>query len=536
MWFFILVVVMFFFWGCSGKPVVEEKGPRRNLILIVVDTLRADHVSCYGEMAQTPVIDALADQGALFRRAYSHIAVTGPSHSSMFTGVLPFRHRVEKNTDILPESFETLAESLKNEGYSSYAVISLGVLKARFGLSQGFDVYEDHFESQWFLKAEEVTDRIEGILPDTLEKPVFLFAHYSDPHEPYSPPGLDYFEFSVKLNGESLGSCRVDGLGCEFPLLLKSGLNEVSFEPLDDGFEGHLGFRQLEVRASGVDVALGSGWEGTRGMPPRRLNRCQLPATLIVKTQAGQEVPASLSFFADEEIDDAVSRQRYALEVEYVDRQIGRLLELLKQRGLLEHSLVVLTSDHGEGLGQHNLFGHKKQVYDSLIRVPLIVVADGLISPGTEVAAPISHVDMNATIREILGLPPVGQSSGKIALPQLVSDTLDGEVPKISMTFKSSGEVDLRAVILGDYKLIRNLDTGEEEFYSLAQDPDELNDILSTGRLSTMSVKERNALASSGQILDSIARMEASGRHGFVETATLSPEDLARLEALGYTQ
>lgn len=267
-------------------------------------------------------------------------------------------------------------------------------------------------------------------------------------------------------------------------------------------------------------------------MPPRRLNRCRLPATLIINTQAGGEVPASLSFFADKEIDAAVSRQRYALEVEYVDRQIARLLDLLKQRGLLDHSLIVLTSDHGEGLGQHNLFGHKKQVYDSLIRVPLIVVADGLIRPGTEVTAPVSHVDMNATIREILGLPPVGQSSGRIVLPQLVSDTIDGEVPKISMTFKSSGEVDLRAVVLGEYKLIRNLDTGEEEFYSLVQDPDELNDILR----GTLSVKERRALASSGRILDSIAQMEASGRHGFVETATLSPEDLARLEALGYTQ
>ncbi len=528
----MLGMLIFLVWGCSGKPVIEEKGPKRNLILIVVDTLRADHVSCYGEMAQTPTIDALADQGVLFRRAYSHIAVTGPSHSSMFTGVLPFRHRVEKNTDILPESFETLAESLKDEGYSSYAVISLGVLKARFGLAQGFDVYEDHFESQWFLKAEEVTDRIEGILPDDPGNPLFLFAHYSDPHEPYSPPGLNYARFSVKLNGENLGSCRVDGMGCEFPLLLKSGVNEVRFEPVDGGIEGRLGFRQLEVRASGVDVALGSGWEGTRGMPPRRLNRCRLPATLIINTQAGGEVPASLSFFADKEIDAAVSRQRYALEVEYVDRQIARLLDLLKQRGLLDHSLIVLTSDHGEGLGQHNLFGHKKQVYDSLIRVPLIVVADGLIRPGTEVTAPVSHVDMNATIREILGLPPVGQSSGRIVLPQLVSDTIDGEVPKISMTFKSSGEVDLRAVVLGEYKLIRNLDTGEEEFYSLVQDPDELNDILR----GTLSVKERRALASSGRILDSIAQMEASGRHGFVETATLSPEDLARLEALGYTQ
>lgn len=509
------------------------KAPR-NLILIVLDTLRADHVSVIGDKAQTPHIDNLARQGLLFRRAYSHIPVTGPSHASMFTGLLPIQHGVEKNTDILSGSFETLAESLKKRGYSSYAVVSLGVLKARFGFAQGFDVWEDNFDRQWFLRAEEVVEKVGKVLPEKApDTPVFLFAHFSDPHEPYSPPGLKYPEFSLLADGHVLGKCRADGMGCEVSIDLSGGDREVHLRS-DAPLPRELGFRQLEVRGTGAKISLGEGWERVRGSAPGRMNQCRLPASLLIK--GPKETVVRLSFFASEILDLEDSLLRYAKEVEYADGQIGRLLHMLKVRGYLKNSLVVFTADHGEGLGQHGLLGHKRQVYDSLIRVPLIMVAHGLIPPGKICEQAVCHIDMNASIRQILGLEEVPSSPGVSVVEKLLAGQAIPEKPEISMTFTSSGGVDLRSAVFRHFKLIRNLHSGGEEFYDLRRDPGELDDIFLSNRLLALSSEEKKALRVLGSALDSLAEIEKSGRYRSADTAALDAEDLARLEALGYTQ
>ena len=185
-WLFSTVVAVVVSAGsCSGDRATPSGD---NVLLIVVDTLRADHIGVYGSEIPTPNIDGVAARGVMFERAYSHIPITGPSHSSLFTGLLPFEHGVHNNAQILDSRFGTLAEILRDHGRSTAAVVSLGVLNQEFGFGRGFTTYRDQFEHSWWKDADEVNQEVFEILAGDLAAPFFLWAHYSDPHEPYAPP------------------------------------------------------------------------------------------------------------------------------------------------------------------------------------------------------------------------------------------------------------------------------------------------------------------------------------------------------------
>lgn len=173
-----------------------EKKERFNLLLITIDTLRADRVSCYSsEHLKTPHIDSLAEQGVLFSRAFAHAPITLTSHACILLGTTPLRHGVHDNANfIVKKDFLTLAEHLKNYGYSTAAFIGGYPLDSRFGLDQGFDVYDDEYSAQspqkWAYKerkAEVVVVRALKWLKSQ-KSPWFLWIHYFDPHNPYEPP------------------------------------------------------------------------------------------------------------------------------------------------------------------------------------------------------------------------------------------------------------------------------------------------------------------------------------------------------------
>ncbi len=168
----------------------------KNFLLIIVDTLRADRLSCYGSHeVQTPWIDKLAERGTLFTRAFAHTPMTLPSHANILIGTTPLTHGVHENTSfVVKEESLTLAEFMKEKGFSTGAFIGAFPLDSRFGLDQGFDVYDDKLEtptSQKFSygerKAEIVVDNALAWL-DGRESPWFLWVHVFDPHEPYVPP------------------------------------------------------------------------------------------------------------------------------------------------------------------------------------------------------------------------------------------------------------------------------------------------------------------------------------------------------------
>jgi hypothetical protein len=451
----------------------------------------------------------------------------------MFTGLLPLDHRVEGNTQALDERFITIAEHLRNQGYATGAVVSLGVLRSKFGLQQGFDVYNDDFDTQWFRAATEITDTSLRVVDDFSATPFFLFVHYSDPHEPYAPPGLEYPRFKVLVNGETLAEAVADSYGLKLSLMLDPGVTRVVLEPIADDSGQRLVFRRLGVSHRKVSVTLGQGWPGREGTTARSKENCRLPATFVINNSSGARGRFDLRFFAHEVTDMAESRRRYALEVEYADREIGRLLRELEMRSVLEDTVIVLTSDHGEGLGEHNLMGHKEQLYDSLIRVPLIIVAPGQMAAGERSPVVARHVDLVPTLLDLLQVqtPPTLPMRG-VSLRQLVDSTPNAStLPVIGMTFRPNAKRNLLAIVHSSFKLIRNTDTGKEELYNLSTDTGELQSLLSdTG--TAAAVAHRDELS---ELLSSV--LEARPQLPDVDTPNevdLSDEEIEQLRMLGY--
>ena len=345
-----------------GRAVAPDRPP--NVLLIVVDTLRADAVGVWGGAAATPVMDRLAAEGVVFEHARSHIPITGPSHSSMFVSVAPFGHGVLNNASVLAADFATVAEVARDAGRTTAGFVSLGVLHHDYGFDQGFERYADAFHRDWMKDAGAVLDEVFAWLDGSFLDPFLAFVHFSEPHEPYSPPGLEYPRVRVLHDGREVGQVMADGRAHSFELDVPSGSSELELR-LDGPAVGR-SFRVpvARVLGGGFEVEPLSGWQERRG--PSDSLRTYLPAVSRIENARGAR-RGILMVHCVEELSEQEVRERYALEVEAVDRAIGELLERLRQRGHLDHTVVIVTSDHGEGLGDHGLIGHINQLDDSLL-------------------------------------------------------------------------------------------------------------------------------------------------------------------------
>ncbi len=311
------VFFLLFFFGC--RHLTPKKGqspkPECNVVLITIDTLRADHLGCYGnERVKTPNIDKLAGEGVLFSHAYTPVPVTLPSHTSIFTGLYPVYHGVRNNgTFKADEKLETLAEVLKENGFQSAAFIGAFVLDSRYGLDQGFDCYDDYLEkdpNQTFMvynerSADEVIKSANVWLDKNAQDRFFMWIHCFDPHAPYSPPA-----------------------------------------PFSAMYQHNL----------------------------------------------------------------------YNGEVAYTDYALGKFFNALKEKDLLDETLVVITSDHGEGLGEHAEKTHAIFIYDSTLHVPLIMRYPGAISGGAIIEENVSMIDIMPTVLDILNIKKTPQFHGESLL------------------------------------------------------------------------------------------------------------------------
>ncbi len=360
----------------ANSPAFCAEEEKLNLLVITIDTLRADHTGIYGyDGTGTPNIDDLGQKGVLFTDAISHVPLTLPSHCSLFTGNLPLNHGVRDNGYRLPDFNVTLAEILKQKSYRTAAFVGAFPLDSRFGLDKGFDVYDDSYGSTnpvrdlSFIerKAEEVNRRAIRWITDNKENPFFVWIHYFDPHAPYEPP------------------------------------------------------------------------------PPYDLE------------YAGRE---------------------YDGEIAYTDQVLGELLEIMDRQELTEKTLIVLTSDHGEGLGEHREKTHGIFIYDSTLRVPLIFSNPRILPESRVISEQIALIDVMPTVLDLMGWDSIPKTEGK-SLKQVLTGkkSLSGRACYIESVaaMLDRGWAPLQGIRTEDWKYI---DAPEPELYDLQNDPEENNNII----------------------------------------------------------
>ncbi len=494
-----------------------------NVVLIVVDTLRADFLGAYGADVETPVFDGLARKGVLFTRARSHIPITGPSHASLFTSRLPMEHGVLNNAQELADGFPTLAESMQATGRQTAAVISLGVMQRKFGFNRGFDRYGDDFPRDWMKNASEVTDEALMLTDEALARPYLLWAHYSDPHEPYAPPNLNYPRIELRLDGKRFGEIDAGGRGLRFDLEIPPGATELELVPLDVEPGRSYRFDTLRIDDPSIEIEPLGGWRMREKRVGPPTYQTTLPATLRLNNPTAQSVSTGLLLTCKQLLSKPEIRERYAGEIEYADGEIGRLLAGLEERGLMDNTLVIFASDHGEGLGNHNHVGHVSQLYDTLIHVPLVFVWPENLPEGLVIDEPVGLVDVFPTVADLLGLARPAEASGLSLTPLFRGEALPRRA-FLAATYPPESASSKRAIVLDGHKFIHSWTAERDwvELYDVVNDPGELENLAQ----SHPEILER--------LRAEIQRRLAELSEGSTVEAELSEEDKAQLRALGY--
>ncbi|MGO8719029.1 MAG: sulfatase-like hydrolase/transferase [Acidobacteriaceae bacterium] len=344
-----------------------------NVVLITLDTVRADHLHCYGDIKiKTPNIDALAARGVLFEKAVAQTPLTQPSHASMFTGENPNVHHVRDTGGFaLQPSSVTMATILRQHGWDTAGFISASVLTRMFGFNQGFTTYDDTMlhsggANPVSTRAANVTaDHAIRWLKQQSGKPYFLWVHFYDAHFPYDPPA----EFRK-----------------EYP------------------------------------------------------------------------------------------RDPYDAEIAFEDQQLGRLLSAVKQKSPAGNTLIVLLSDHGEGLGDHGEYDHGVFLYDSTVRIAWIMAGPG-VPAGLHIEQQAREIDLLPTVLDLLGGKASSAVQGTSLVPAFSGKTVPTNYsyeetlyPKINM-----GWSELRGIHTAHWMYIR---APRPELYDLDQDPSELKNVI----------------------------------------------------------
>jgi arylsulfatase A-like enzyme len=457
-------------------PRIEWTPPEPvDVVFIVVDTLRADALLDPGERYDTPNLDRLGREGVVFPRAFSAAPMTLPSHMSLFSSRPPFETKILNNGQRVPQDLPLLADWLGQNGYHTRGVISLATLNPvdkQRSSSRGFDSYDIDYRD--IALAEHTKTRLFGSLAQRdATRPLFLFAHFADPHEPYDAHGSVTREVQVLLNGAPLERIVVsDTNQWTREMELPGGTTVFEFAPVTAGSRFRV--RRFECFEDGKPVSI--AWEGVRQMQSVE------HAKLVIDRGDRPAGTCLVRFWLNDEptLDDL--RNRYALEVAYVDGQIGELLTELDRLGLYSESLVVFTSDHGEGLGDHELVGHVERLSDELIQVPMIIkLPDGdPRGPELERAARgvVTHLDVVPTLLEIVGSPPLpGQRGTSLFEPHESVHIAQTHRPEARRTQLALRDERFKMVYFPADPEIKPRQGERFELYDLAADPGERRDV-----------------------------------------------------------
>ena len=473
----------------------RNANPEKNFILITLDTQRADHVGAYpGSRAATPRIDSLAAEGVLFENGFSPIPITLPAHASMLFSQPPHVMKVYNNHQkITPdESRPSLAAVFRDRGFKTAAFVSLGTLQAGTGIGEGFDHFDDRFpEGQWYLPAEEVNRRVFPWLEQHDQEPFFLWVHYSDPHEPYSPPS-DPGDLTIMLNDRKLEETRLNmNVVREIPLNLNKGKNRLRFvvdNPIKKNRTGFLAkFFSLEFtpdsEAEGLTVTRSKGWSD----PAKTGDLLCRGEALIVIENNGDPREIAMTFRGILVLGDAGIKSQYKREVEYMDGEIGRLIDRLKERDLFDKTNILLVGDHGEGLGEYSgprgqlHFGHIHYLYNSYTRVPYIYYDPDSKQKGAVDTRIVSLLDIAPTVMSVMGFKKQSFHEGEDFLAA-------GKIPERSLfqeTYRPEASQEKFAILRFPWHLILTPDSGVYELFDLRTDPEEQKNIYREGELSS---------------------------------------------------
>ena len=401
--------------GCRSRP--PETWPDASVVLVSIDTLRADHLPLYGySRGSTPAIDALGREGIVFDGVYSHCPLTLPAHASMLTGLIPPHHGVHDNAGFtLKPGTRTLATRFREAGRVTGAAVSAFVMRNATGIAQGFDWYDDRVVQDASVEDMGSQDRdgatavasLLGWIEAQGDRRFFAFLHLYEPHTPYTPPS-----------------------------------------------------------------------------PYKEL-------------------------FADRPYDG---------EAAYADELVGRLLAPLRAKGTLDHAVVAVTADHGEGLGQHGEREHGFFLYRETVRVPLILRLPGAAHAGRRVAATAAQVDLPATLLDLAGVPASGMDG--VSLRPAIVGGHGPERPVYSETFYPRYHFGWSELLSTTDSRFRYIRAPRPELFDDANDPAETKNVY--GRHSA-TAQAMNAW------LETQVRVGDMTGPGKVDSETMQ-----KLEALGY--
>ncbi len=373
-------------WGQTSAQTRVQRNSPPDVFLITIDTLRADHVGCYGyKQVETPALDALANDGVRFTEAFTHSPITNTSHITILTGLLPSVHGVTDFGVPLSPQHVTAAELLKQHGYQTAAFIGAVILDSNTlapGLDRGFDFYDNFPKTdsesadarnnpRWGRverRGMEVVEHAEAWFDKHRAGPHFVWVHLNDPHDPYEPP-----------------------------------------PPYSEKYKDHL----------------------------------------------------------------------YDGEIAYADSAVAHWIAFLKKAGVYDNAIIIVTGDHGEGLGEHGEETHGLFLYDSTLHIPLILKTPGAAHHGAVVDAEVRTTDILPTILSATGVAAPAELNGESLFP-LIEQAASAQAPSNRELFGETdyplrwGWAPLRALRTENTKWI---EAPRPELYDLHADPKELKNL-----------------------------------------------------------
>jgi arylsulfatase A-like enzyme len=522
LWLLVLLVLAA---GCAPDCTPPAGETRPNVILLTIDTLRADHLGAYGSTSvRTPHLDRLVQDGVLFERAYAQSHITVPSHLSILSSLPVLEHGVAENQAPVARPVETLPALLRRAGYHTGAFVSATHLGPRRAVGQlvapDVETFEFPERASKPRRAAETNAGLFRWLGKRCGGPFFAWVHYWDPHMPYQPPA----PFDVAYY-------RDDPRAERFTSLLDV---PHPWYHLDlDGFRRHLAREAKPVRALKREFDLRTrevrqlvlypvrahayDADGSRGLRAR-LQRLGDAIRPHVPFRPG------LADWLTGVRDVRYPLAQYAGEVSYDDEQVGALRAELERLGIAGRTILVVTADHGEQLGEHGVWFEHLGLHDPSVHVPLIVWAPGRLAPARRLDA-ASGLDVAPTVLGLAGLPAGAAMRGRDLFgaarpgPTLVSEALRGA----QLSIRDDHWKLIRTLSDVSYARDFELVAGTVELYDLRADPGEVRDV------AMLNVEERRRLDAE---LDAWVAAHPATRPGAPDPTDKTDE----LRALGYVE